>query len=285
MKMVTRTIYGGALQATQFTGTAFKQVANTTLNEKFGIQANSLVPAGTIPTMGIVVIGNGGHKLSVGANNIAKPDPVQHKSTDAGLYNHIPFVLRELDNDLTQAQMAGYRLRQGLQINGVNYIAYYGKKLDYTGIQAQMEYMTVAPDGTITITPFVPTSANLNPTPPDLSPSGVNVTTGDYTIASIKVPFNLSSTDAAELVNVANLMYGDPDLAIISEIGLCSGVDKLVAGGGSGQPTFNYTESIGTQICSIFNSFYPMNYADNGINVMLDVGSTEPLLKLAGVNS
>lgn len=281
MKTVVRSIFGSALQAMQFTGTPFVQTASSTLNEKFAIQASAQIAAGVIPNMGYVVIGDGGHAISVGASGKAKTTPVQHRATDAGLYNHLPFVLRELANDLTQAQMANYRLRLIKTYNGVNYAAYYGKKLDYTGLSVQMQIQTVNSDGTVTTVPFVPDDSNLSPTPPVLSSTGVNVTDGVYAVASIKIPFNLTADDAAELVNVANIIYGDPDLAIISEIGLVSGVDKTVTGGGSGQPSFNYTEVIGAQIASIFNTFYPMNYADDGVSLLLDVGSTEPLLKLA----
>lgn len=285
MKLITRTAYGGYLQTTQLTGRPFALVPSTTLNEKLGIQSGIIPAAGTMPFLNYFVIGNGGHKFTVGANGIGKPEPVQHRATDAALYSQIPFVLREPANDLTQAQMAAYRLRVPLVINGVNYIAYYGKVFDYTGVAAAMQLTTVNPDGSTTVTPFVPDSTNLNPTPPDLSSTGVNVVTGQYVTSSSKLPLNLTANDQQELLNVANIMFGDPELAIISEIGLCSGVDKTVAGGGSGQPTFNYTEAIAVQIVSFFNSFYAMEYADDGIQVLLDVGATEPLLKLAGVNA
>lgn len=289
MKLITRTAYGGFLQTTQLTGRPFALVPNTTLNEKFGVLAGQIPAAGTIPFLDYFVIGNGGHKWSSTTTStgqqIGKPEPVQHKATDAALYNQIPFVLREPANDLTQAQMLAYRLRVPLVVNGVNYIAYYAKAFDYTGVAAQMQLTTVNPDGSTTVTPFVPDSSNLNPTPPDLSSTGVNVVTGQYVTSSAKLPLNLTANDQQELLNVANILYQDPELAIISEIGLCSGVDKQVAGGGSGQPTFNYTEALVCQIVSFFNSFYAMEYADDGIQVLLDVGATEPLLKIAGVNA
>lgn len=289
MKLITRTAYGGFLQTTQLTGRPFALVPNTTLNEKFGVLAGQIPAAGTIPFLDYFVIGNGGHKWSSATTStgqqIGKPEPIQHKATDAALYNQIPFVLREPANDLTPAQMAGYRLRVPMVIGGVPYIAYFAKVFDYTGVAPAMQLTTTNGDGSTTVTPFVPDSSNLNPTPPDLSSTGVNVITGQYVTSSAKLPLNLTPNDQAELLNVANILYGDPELAIISEIGLCSGVDKVVAGGGSGQPTFNYTEAIAMQVVSFFNSFYAMEYADNGIEVLLDVGATEPLLKIAGVNA
>jgi hypothetical protein len=289
VKLITRTAYGGFLQTTQLTGRPFTLVPNTTLNEKWGVQAGIIPPAPSVPFLDYFVIGNGGHKWSPvttpSGQVIGKPEPVQHMATDAALYSQIPFVLREPANDLTPAQMAAYRLRIPQVFNGTNYIAYYAKVFDYTGVAPAMNLTTVNSDGSTTVTPFVPDSSNLNPTPPDLSSTGVNVVTGQYVTSSAKLPLNLTANDQQELLNVANIMYGDPELAIISEIGLCSGWDKTVAAGGSGQPTFNYTEAIAMQIVSFFNSFYAMEYADNGIQVLLDVGATEPLLKIAGVNA
>lgn len=285
MKVITRLVNGAYLQATQYPGLQFKLVPNTTLNERFGILADQVPPGTDIPSLRYFTIGNGGHKFDVGANGIGKPSPIQHKPTDCALFNHIPFALREPANDFTVAQMSRYRLRVPVVINGVNYIAYYARVIDYTGIAPQMEYVTTQADGSQVVTPYVPTSKNLNPSPSDLSPTGVNVVTGDYVQVSVKAPLSFTEDDAAELVNVANIMYGDPDLAIVSEIALCSGIDKLVQGGGNGQPTFNYTESIAMQCCSIFNAFYSMQYADEGIDVMLDIGSVEPMLGVTNVSA
>lgn len=280
MKVITRLANGSYLQATQFPGLAFKLLDNTTINKKFGILADQVPAAGQMPALQYFMIGNGGHSFTVGANGVGKPSPIIHRSTDCALYNFLPFVLREPANDLTAAEMTRYRMRVPTVINGVNYVAYYAREMDFTGITPQMEYVTIQADGTKVTTPFVPTSANLNPTPPTLSSTGVNVTTSDYVQVSVEVPLTLTGDDAAEIVNVANILYGDPDLAIISEIALCSGVDKLVQGGGNGQATFNYTEAIALQACSIFNSFYAMQYADSGITISLDIGTLEPLIDL-----
>jgi hypothetical protein len=85
-------------------------------------------------------------------------------------------------------------------------------------------------------------------------------------------------------VNCANIIYGDPRYAIISEIGLVSGVDSVVnvpATAGS----FNMTECIAAQINSFINTFIPMNYMNDGTTINLNVGSTEPLFQLASTGS
>lgn len=280
MKIITRAAIGSLLQTNLLTGRPFQKIDNTTLNEKFGIQKDNVPPAGTMPFLNYFTIGNGGHKFSVGSNGIGIPDPVQHRTRDMALYNHIPFVLREPANDLSPAQMANYRLRTLVTYNGITYVAYYAKVFDYTGVSAQMFLLTINDDGSSTMVPFVPDSSDLNPTPPDLSNTGVNVTTGQYVVVSEKLPLKLTPDDVKELLNVANIIYGDPAYAVISEIGICSGVDLRVTGGGTGQPTFTYLESIATQIVSYFNTFYSMQYADDGIDILLEIGATEPMLKL-----
>lgn len=280
MKLITRVFGGAYLQSTQLPGLPFILKPFTTLNERFAVQADQVPTADQMPALRYWTIGNGGHDFIPAANGIGKPTPLQHRATDAGLYSPIPFVLREPVNDLTPAQRLKYRLRVPMQIGGVNYIAYYAKVIDYTGVAPQMELQTRNEDGTVTVIPFVPNSSNLNPTPPDVSPTGVNVVTGEYVNVATRTPINLTADDVAELVNVANILYGDPDLAIISEVALCSGVDKSVTGGGNGQPTITYTEAIACQINTIFNAFYALQYADEGINILMDIGSTEPLLHL-----
>lgn len=279
MDNIVRTVYGSYLQSCQLLGLPFALATNSTLNEKFGVQAGVLPNSGVLPTCRYFAIGNGGHKLSV-TNGLYIPEPIQHMTTDAALYNHLPFVLREPSNDLTQAQQANYALRVQEVHNGVNYIAYYLKRIDFTNVAASMQYKTVNSDGSITTTPFVPTTANLNPTPPNLSPTGVNVVTGDYVMASAPVPITLTADDVTEILNVANIIYGDPNAAIVSEIALCSGVDKVISVGGSGQPSFNFNEAIAVQVDSFINTFYALNFSQDGVDNIVDCGAVEPLYKL-----
>lgn len=105
-------------------------------------------------------------------------------------------------------------------------------------------------------------------------------TSGDYIAASAKIPFDLNASDISELGNVANIMYNDKDYAIISEIGLCSGVDKVVTGDFNGVQA-SYTEAIGVQIANFVCTYLPTQYLDNDLQLEFDVGSVEPMLTLA----
>lgn len=279
MENITRTIYGSKLQTCLLMGLPFVLDTNTTLNERFGIQ-NGVTPASdVIPAMRYFCIGNGGHTFTVGAGGRSKPEPVQHRGTDASLFSPLPFVLRETNNDLDVTERAKYALRRTETHQGIQYFAYYLKRLDFTGVAAGMELINVA-DGVSTVTAFAPDSSNLNPTPPVLSSGGINTVTGEYVSATAKIGVVLSASDINELLNVGKVIYDDEEMAIISEIGLCSGVDKNVQSSGPNNTTINFNEAIAVQIVSHINTFKPTAYVNNGTEILLDVGATEPLFVL-----
>src|SRR5690606_15519488 len=138
-------------------------------------------------------------------------------------------ILRELDNDLSVTEREKYALRRMETHNGRNYWAYYLKRLNLNGVSQQLQHTTVQ-DGVATTVPYIPTSANLNPTAPaNYSPDVVS-TEGNFLSTSAIITINFTEGDIAELVEVARIMYDNEYMAVISEIGLCSGVDKVVTG-------------------------------------------------------
>lgn len=279
MENTTRTVYGSYLQTCILMKLPFIMKENTTLNEKFGIQAGIAPGSADVPGMRYFGVGNGGHKMSVGAGGIAIPEIVQHKGTDAALYNHLPFVLREETNDLDATARANYGLRRIETHGNKRYVAYYLKRLGLSTVVPAMEYTTVR-DGASTVTAFVPDSSNLNPTPPTLSSSGVNVVSGDYVAATAKVEIALSASDVEELLNVAKVIYDDEAYAIISEVSLVSGVDKVVSSPAVGNTVINFNEVIAAQVVSHVNAFHPMKYANGGTSMLLDIGNSEALFNL-----
>lgn len=262
----------------------YQMAENTTLNEKFGVQAGIAPGAGIIPPLGYFAIGNGGHKLSVGANGLTKTDPVQHIATDAALFNHLPFVLRELSNDIDAVERTKYAIRRKEVYNNVTYVAYYLKRLDLSNVTASTELINVK-DGVQTVTAFTPNSSNLNPTPQTLSSTGVNIATGDYVSATAKLTIKFTKAEVAELLNVANIIYGDPGYSIISEILLCTGVDKVVQTFGDGTNTINFNEAIAVQAASFINTFFALEYTNDGCEAALDVGICEALLKTSSTTN
>lgn len=276
MEKTVRTIAGNYLQTVLLERLTYEMKEFTTLNEKFGIMANTYPNVGEIPAARYFAIGNGGHTFTAGAAGRYKPELFQHLPDHLALFNQLPFVLRETTNDLTAVQRQNYGLRRAETHNGVNYIAYYLRRIDMTGVKAEMLSKKIV-DGVATVTPFIPTSANLNPQPPLLSPSGVNVTTGDYLTASAKTPVKMTPFEIAELINVANILYADPGMAIISELAVVSGIDRVIQVADSGQVPFAFTEVIAAQIVTHIQQFYVAQFNNEGIDQTLDVGATEPL--------
>lgn len=274
MENVTRTLYGQMLQTAQFSNLPFDLIPNTTLNEKFGVQAG-VAPAST-PSVGYYCIGNGGHSLQSGAQGIALIKTLQHSSLDAALFKHLPFVLRATNNDLTVDERRKYALRTAVTYNSTNYFAYYLKRIDMTGAAVAMKLQTNN-NGSITTSTFVPTSANLDPTPAQLSTNGVNSLQGQYGLVSATLGLALTAAECQEILNAATIIYGDPAYAIISEIGLCSGVDKIVSLASGGQ----FNEVVACQIASHVSTMHVLQDSSTGVGGTLQIGAAEPLLVIA----
>ncbi len=279
MESVTRSVQSAYLQTCQLLGLPVVIKSNSTLNQKFDINADMAISDVDRLAMKYVTIGNGGHRMVTGTNGISRPEPVQHKPRDAALYNHLPFVLRLPSADLTALQRAKYRLRRHEVHDGITYIAYYLKVLDMSATVPQLELRTVV-DGVVTAIPYVPTLGDLNPTPPVIGSGGVLTTTGDYIAATAKVPFIMTADDILEYLNVANIIYGDDSYAMISEIGLCSGVDRAVTGDFNGTVT-GYTDAIGVQVCNFISAFFSAKFSNDGLTLLFDCGSTEAMLTLS----
>lgn len=278
MEHIVRTVYGAYLQTCQLLGVPMVLKPNSTLNEKFNIHTNISIADSDKPSMRYVTIGNGGHRMVTGTNGIGRPEVIQHTPRNAALYNHLPFILRLPHDDLAPIERAKYRLRRLETHDGVTYVAYYLKLLNMTNTVPQLELRTVV-DNITTATVFNPTIADLNPTPPALNSGGVLTTTGDYIAATGKVPFTMVSNEIDEFLNVANIIYGDDGYAMISEIGLCSGVDRTVMGDFNGA-SIGYTDAVGVQIINFISKFIHAPSNNAGINIEFDVGSVEPLLVL-----
>lgn len=274
MENVTRTVYGSALQTAQYSKLPFNLIQNTTLNEKFNIQSG--IAPSEMPTVGYYCIGNGGHKFQSGIGGVALIKSLEHKATDAALFSHLPFVLRAVNNDLTLTQRAKYALRKQVTINSVDYIAYYLKRIDTSAAVIAMKLQTTN-NGTTSTSSFVPTAGNLSPTPTEITNSGVNPLQGQYAIVSSTLGLTLTADECQEILNAAAIIYGDEGYAVISEIGLCSGVDKVISlpGGDS------FTEAIAVQVTSHIGTFHSVQAARTGIAGTLELGSAEPMLTLS----
>lgn len=273
MEPVVRSVYGAALQTAMLLGVPHEIKPNSTLNERFDVEKNSVHPEGVWPRVAYFCIGNGGHMLSSGVDGIPFVKSRQHEATNANLFKPLPFVLRLVSDDLTPIQRAKYAMRRQETHSGQTYYAYYLKRLDNTSLDVTMQ-TRIIDKGITTTSDFIPSTADLVPQPPALPNTGAIPVTSTYITVSTLLALNMTAEDCKELLDAASIIYGDQNYAIISEIGLCSGVDKVIAlNDGS-----NYKESISTQIVSFISAFHQVSFTASGISGLFDIGSNEPLL-------
>lgn len=281
MEHINRTVYAAYMQTCHYLGLTPSFIANTTLNEALDIQKTAIPSASERSTLSYYVWGNKGHEFTKGADGVPRTLIVPHRATDGSLYGILPLVLRETNNDLSAAQREKYILRKQVTYAGRNYFAYYGRRIDKTGITVTMNYVTVNPDtGKETITVFTPTTANLKPTPPVLSQEGSYITSGDYVTVKSRINLNMTNEEVNEMRNVARIVYGHDSYAVMSEIGLCMGVDRMVNVNGYNGATFNFREGIAVQVASFVNVMYDLRFANDGLDINIDVGANEPLFRL-----
>jgi hypothetical protein len=248
----------------------------TTLNEKFGILADYELPEGTYPVAKYAAIGRGGHKVVTGADGSPLVDLHVHRASDAALFTHIPFILRELSNDLDDIERAKYGLRRIETYDNIQYVAYYLKRLDFDGITTDLSLVTVE-DGNVTAIPYEPSASDLNPTPVEIDPTEVTTTSGQYLTATTRFTLALSAADVLEIVRACEIIYGNPLYAVISEVGLCSGKDVLSTAQNADGPVFQYVEAGAVQLNTAVCTHHPLNELNQGINLSYEVGGSESL--------
>lgn len=276
---VTRTAIGALLQTIKFAGLPQKLalLKNTTLNQKFNVQ-NGVMPADAqMLRWGYIVIGNKGHYTVVAEDGSDESEVRPHRTNHNGLYNHIPFALREVTDDFTSLEREKYALRTPETHKGKPYYAYYARRVQLgTAVPQLLEVEII--NGVEVTKPYVPTLEDLNPIPPVISNNGTVVGSRKYIAASLIVEVKWNKEDIAEIVNAHRVRTGSTRSPVISELGMVTGVDKLVQGPSGGGGSFDYNEVIGAQIACHIATNHPIAYNSNGLTMVFDVGSSEPML-------
>lgn len=158
------------------------------------------------------------------------------------LYQLIPLRCRPVDEDLTDAERAYYRLRQRKVINGTECFLYYLKLLEF---DSQIKFKRINPlNGEEE--PY-----ELNPEYLDPKPEKPNTnTTIETSSASIVAYCNAKvSIEAAEVLEYIRRVFdGDTRYARISELGFFTGVDQEVTGSTGQNVPIQYKESIYTML-------------------------------------
>jgi len=282
MEHITRTLWFSDLQSCMVRGAPYVIKNNTTLNQKFAVLPNDKPASNQYPILSYICIGRGALKMEIGGDGKHYPVIQQHASTDAALFDHMPFSLRKLNDDLTATQRVRYGLRKQVIINNTTYWAYYLKRVDFTTAVTKL-YLKQTAGGVTTINDYIPDASNLNPVHQDLSNPGTNLLAGQSVLASTIIGLHLDDFDITEIRNASVIQTGETDRALISEVGLCTGSQKTVQVPSQGG-NISFVEGIGVQVATFIQALYPLDFINNDIVNQLELGISEPLFKFEGIN-
>ena len=278
IETVTRTIYSAHLSTCKLLNKPFTILPNSTLNQKYSLYQDEVPNSNEYPKLGYIGIGNKGSSYEVTSTGYVLTTPIPHSPRHASLYNQIPFLIRPIDDDISSTERAKYRLRVPISLNNNTYIAYYLRTLDLTSVTPVVQIRNVN-NGVSTTNTFTPTTGDLAPVAPNLNNINLNDPSGDYLVSTALVNFTLSATDITNIREACQLLYGDQRYAVINEIALVTGVDKILSGIAGSNGSINYTETIAAQVASFISSeMYILTENNQELSIQLDLGSVEPLL-------
>jgi len=269
------TIYALQAQNAQYRGRQHVVMANTSLNQKFDVQANQTYDEADRVAARYFAIGDGGHFNTLGVGNRPLTGYYTHTPDDAASFNHMPFVLRLTNNDLTPIERTKYRMRKLINVGGTPYIAYYLKVLGNADSAIATKLRTEV-DGVVTQVDYIPTLANLSPTPQ--TPQHLLDLQNKYLVSSSEVEFSMSPSEVADFLEACNILYGDADFGIISEIAVVQGVDRQVSGDLNGQ-AISYTEAIGAQCANFVVHDERLTSSEDQFTLTVDISGIQPMYK------
>lgn len=275
-KSITRTAVGIMVQASKLLGRPYEYPKYTTLNEYYNINPEAHLDLKTLPNLGYYAIGQGAHRLHVDDRNVPTFDPIAHETTDTGPYLGMPFVLRRTNDDLDTERRNRYALRRKETHNGIEYWAYYLKRIPQESVSPDVIHDNTQ-DGVTVSKPFVFTNDNLHPTPNELPSFGVTVASADIIRVSSRVVIDFNEEDVAEFFKVCEVLGNDTAICI-SEILICTGTDKRISVEGVNGQTLQMNEAIGVQVVTFVSFFASLVDANRGFYHEFDVAEGEPLI-------
>lgn len=271
MTLNTRTLYYNDFVTKITMGQPFSTQENTTLNEKFNLNVTAVVlPEKEYPRLGYFAIGNGNEKtIDMQTDGVLHRN--SHQARDAALFNHIPFIARPVDSDLSNDEQENYRLRVVYDINGTDYAFYYLKAIDTSYISSDYIKLSYQNGGDLELDVYEFLPDALSPTPTNIN-SMVDNEVSTSIVVSNKLPFILTSNDMSEIKNAVTILIGSgvvPADYNINELALCTGYDKTING---------VLETIYTQVAFFIDIDYDIGTLlifGEDINREIEIGSTD----------
>lgn len=236
-KFGTTTLLGSHLGLSSLLPVPFGSKKEFTLNNHFNIFPNEEIT--TMPKLRYVGVGiNGCYNV----DDTILSHAYNPSRLNMNLFSLIPIRCRPIDEDLSDAERAYYRLRQRKVLqDGNEYFLYYLKVLEFSDSIKfkKTNALTGAEE------PYELNSENLEPKPEKPNSSSLIETSSSAIVAYCESNLTIEASEILEYINIA---YGDPAYAKISELGYFTGVDKQVSGLTGQNVPMNYTEAIYTTL-------------------------------------
>lgn len=263
-----RTLYGLDLALAQLFGAPYECLPNTTLNEKFNIYPNINVTPGSYPTLQYICIGVGGDSGIVDTEQWVYS---QHSPIDAALFQHIPFIIRTPEDDLTATEKMKYRFRREEVHNGKTHICYYLKKIPNNLYDQKFFKITTVNGESYLKQHKLNTADLLNPVPRTRMLNIKDLGETEFITKLTRFKLTLSAEELSELekvYSIFNLRHRR-----LSEFGLCTGIDY---------DTGEYQEATCVQIGFHFGMNLDLTYSINtqaSVTKYIELGGAEALIR------
>lgn len=266
------------------TGLQPEYVKYTTVNEALDIQANLHPGPDERVTLGILMIGTGGHTCKAGSNGKPRIAPRNHTAENLSLFEPAPFVMRPVEEDLPLADRNRYALRKEVEVDGKLYFAYYGFRLVITKESFIPEVVKVTNvNGVEEEIPYNPDSNNIFPEPVELPENGAVVASDVQLRVSAPINIFFDTNVVAEFVEACKILNGgDETTAVISELAICTGANRVVSVNGT-EGNIQFNESIGTQVYCHAAEMLALYYNKKEANFTIDLGAQIPLISVRSI--
>lgn len=271
---LTRTVIGAQLQTAKHLNLPYTVLPNTTINEKYNNHADAALGEGEYPVNFYLGISQVGVKVEDDGDLLTKITPIPFRSRFLDLYKPLPFITRPLTSDLTPQERAKYRMRVVKEINGTIYALYYLLPIDLS-FSSIVPIKTRIVNGELIQEEFIPTLDDLNPTPPVIDNNQQNITSNVFYSTRSNVNIEISEELFSEIANSALIINGDSLKSVIKQIGIYTGLDRVVSGTFS-TGTSNYTDAVVVQLNGAIPTFLTHELMRGNNTITFDIGATEP---------
>jgi len=263
-----RTLFGVDLNLCTLFNKPYTILPNTSLNEKFNILSDVVLETNTYPTLQYYTIGIGGSNIIDDNNTYSYSE---HSPLDGALFEHIPFIMRPIYDDISITEQSKYRFRIIETHDGEDYVCYYLKVIPQVVLR-DFFYNIKTKNGLSTLHLLDTNTADiLNPLPKDRTVTIDNIDTLEYVAKTAKLEFSLYKDDLEDIISVMTIL-NKPN-TVLTEIGICSGVDVTEDG---------VTEASCVQILfhSTINIDFLLAYNNNdSIIKAIELGGSEPMVR------